>query len=51
MLAILVAMALTPGQAKDLYFSLVTLVFACAAYLVVRSRRARRNAEVAPAAS
>ncbi|HEV7446153.1 MAG TPA: amino acid permease [Steroidobacteraceae bacterium] len=49
MLAILVAMALTPGQAKDLYFSLVTLVFACAAYLVVRSRRARR-AEVAPAA-
>jgi len=30
MLAILVAMALTPGQAKDLYFSLVTLVLACA---------------------
>jgi GABA permease len=51
MLAILVAMALTPAQAKDLYFSLVTLLFACVAYLVVRNRRARRNAEVAPAPS
>jgi GABA permease len=51
MLAILVAMALTPGQRKDLYFSLVTLVFACVAYLVVRSRRARRGAAVAPAAT
>jgi len=50
MLAILVAMALTPGQAKDLYFSLVTLVFACVAYLVVRSRRARRSGAVAQAA-
>src|SRR5882724_4573346 len=50
MLAILVAMALTPGQAKDLYFSLVTLVLACAAYLVVRSRRARRSGAVAQAA-
>jgi GABA permease len=49
MLAILVAMALTPSQAKDLYFSLVTLVFACGAYLVVRSRRARRAETVAPA--
>jgi hypothetical protein len=43
-------MALTPGQAKDLYFSLVTLVFACVAYLVVRSRRARRSGAVAQAA-
>jgi L-asparagine transporter-like permease len=49
MLAILVAMALTPGQRKDLYFSLVTLVFACFAYLVVRSRRARPAEAVAPA--
>jgi len=48
MVAILVAMALTPAQAKDLYFSLVTLAVACAAYLMVRSRRARRAA-VAPA--
>jgi GABA permease len=51
MLAILVAMALTPGQRKDLYFSLVTLVFACVAYLAVRSRRARRGAAVATAAT
>ena len=51
MLAILIAMALTPAQAKDLYFSLVTLVFACAAYLVVRGRRARRTGAVAPATS
>jgi GABA permease len=49
MVAILVAMALTPGQAKDLYFSLVTLVFAFVAYLVVRSRRARRSTAAAPA--
>jgi GABA permease len=49
MLAILVAMALTPGSAKDLYFSLITLVLACGAYLLVRSRRARRGATVAPA--
>jgi GABA permease len=49
MVAILVAMAVTPSQANDLYFSLVTLVFACLAYLVVRSRRARRAA--APAAA
>jgi L-asparagine transporter-like permease len=51
MVAILVAMALTPSQAKDLYFSLVTLAFACVAYLVVRSRRGRRNAELPAAAS
>jgi GABA permease len=46
MLAILLAMAITPGQAKDLYASLVTLAFACIAYLFVRSRRGR---QVAPA--
>jgi len=48
MLAILVAMALTPGSAKDLYFSLITLVLACLAYLVVRSRRGRTAATAAP---
>jgi GABA permease len=46
MLAILVAMALTPGQAKDLYVSLITLLVACLAYLLVRSRRSE---SVAPA--
>jgi GABA permease len=47
MLAILTAMALTPGQAKDLYVSLVTLAVACCAYLLIRSRRGRRSASVA----
>lgn len=47
MLAILVAMALSPGSAKDLYFSLVTLVIAFIAYMVVRARRARRGAAAA----
>jgi GABA permease len=51
MVAILVAMAMTQGQAKELYFSLVALVCACLAYLVVRSRRARRSAEVPAAAT
>jgi GABA permease len=41
MLAILVAMALTPEAATQLYFSLITLVVACIGYWVVRSRRAR----------
>jgi GABA permease len=43
MAAILIAMAATPSQSKDLYFSLVTLAFACGAYLVVRGRRLRRG--------
>ena len=47
MVAILVAMALSPGSAKDLYFSLVTLVIAFIAYMVVRARRARRGAAAA----
>jgi GABA permease len=47
MLAILTAMALTPGQAKDLYVSLITLAVACVVYLLVRSRRSRRGASVA----
>ena len=51
MVAILIAMAMTQGRAKELYFSLVALVCACLAYLVVRSRRARRSAEVPAAAT
>jgi GABA permease len=47
MLAILTAMALTPGQAKDLYVSLITLAVACVLYLLVRSRRGRRGPSVA----
>ena len=42
MVAILVAMALTPDAATELYFSLVTLLAACISYAVVRNRRARR---------
>jgi GABA permease len=42
MVGILVAMALTPGAATELYFSLVALIAACIGYAVVRSRRARR---------
>jgi GABA permease len=44
MVGILVAMALTPGAATELYFSLVALIAACIGYAVVRSRRARRAA-------
>jgi L-asparagine transporter-like permease len=47
MLAILVAMALTQSQAKDLYVSLITLIVACGVYLVVRNRRSRRSESVA----
>jgi L-asparagine transporter-like permease len=42
MVGILVAMALTPDAATELYFSLVALIAACVGYAVVRSRRARR---------
>jgi GABA permease len=42
MVGILVAMALTPEAATELYFSLVALIAACIGYAVVRSRRARR---------
>jgi L-asparagine transporter-like permease len=48
MLAILVAMAVTPAQQKDFYFSLVALAVAGLSYVTVRSRRARRAA-IAPA--
>jgi GABA permease len=43
MIAILVAMAVTPGHKKDFYFSLVTLLVACIAYLILRAQRARRG--------
>src|SRR6185437_9707066 len=49
MVAILLAMAFTPAQARDLYVSLVTLVVAVVAYLVVRARRgSTRAAQLAP---
>ena len=41
MLAILIAMAITSGQKKDFYFSLIALIIACVSYVVVRSRRLR----------
>lgn len=48
MVAILVAMILTPSQARDLYVSLVTLIVAILAYLVVRARReSSRSTELA----
>jgi L-asparagine transporter-like permease len=48
MLAILIAMAATPAQAKDLYVSLLTLLLAIGAYLVVRARRdSLRSAQLA----
>ena len=43
MIGILVAMALTESQAKDLWFSVLALLFACGSYLFVRARRARRQ--------
>jgi GABA permease len=39
MLAVLVAMALTPALAKDFYFSLITLAVALIAFLFTRARR------------
>ncbi len=42
MLSILAAMALTPAQQKDFYFSLIALLVACFCYLLLRSHRARR---------
>jgi L-asparagine transporter-like permease len=55
MLAILIAMALTPGRAKELYVSFLTLVVALGAYLFIRARRgsmpaarARDSASVHP---
>jgi GABA permease len=48
MVGILVAMALTPDAANELYFSLVALIAACIGYGVVRSRRARRAGSAVP---
>jgi L-asparagine transporter-like permease len=48
--AVVVAMAVTPGQQQDLYFSLLTLVVVFAAYALLRRRRRRigRAAAVLP---
>ena len=47
MLAILVAMALTPAQSKDFYVSLVTLIVALGAYWLLRARRGAGQAATA----
>jgi L-asparagine transporter-like permease len=41
--AVLVAMAVTPSQQKDLYFSLLALAVAVGAYLTLRARRGRAH--------
>ena len=46
--AVVVAMAVTPGQQQDLYFSLITLVVVFTAYAVLRRRRVARTAAVLP---
>ncbi|HEY3731798.1 MAG TPA: amino acid permease [Steroidobacteraceae bacterium] len=46
--AVVVAMAVTPGQERDFYVSLVTLAVAVLAYLVFRRRRLARAAAVLP---
>jgi GABA permease len=45
--AVLVAMAITPSQQKDLYFSLLALALAIGAYLMLRARRGKSR-DVAP---
>ena len=48
-IAVVVAMAVTPGQQEDLYFSLVTLAAVFLAYaLLRRHRRIGRAATVLP---
>jgi L-asparagine transporter-like permease len=47
MSAVLVAMAVTPSQQKDLYFSLLALAIAVGAYLMLRARRGKSR-DVAP---
>jgi GABA permease len=42
--AVLIAMAFTPGQQQDFYFSCITLIVAGAAYLIVRRLRQPRTA-------
>jgi L-asparagine transporter-like permease len=46
--AVVVAMAVTPGQQSDLYFSLLTLVVVFLAYALLRRRRIGRAATVLP---
>ena len=46
--AVVVAMAVTPGQQQDLYFSLVTLVVVFLAYALLRRRRISRAATALP---
>jgi L-asparagine transporter-like permease len=46
--AVVVAMAVTPGQQQDLYFSLLTLVVVFLAYALLRRRRIGRAATVVP---
>jgi AAT family amino acid transporter/GABA permease len=46
--AVVVAMALTPGQQQDLYFSLVTLIVVFLAYAILRRRRIGQPATVLP---
>jgi GABA permease len=46
--AVVVAMAVTPGQQQDLYFSLLTLVVVFLAYALLRRRRIARAATALP---
>jgi AAT family amino acid transporter/GABA permease len=46
--AVVVAMAVTPGQQQDLYFSLVTLIVVFLAYAILRRRRIGQPATVLP---
>lgn len=45
-IAVVVAMAVTPGQQRDLYFSLITLAVVLLAYAALRRRRVGRAATV-----
>jgi L-asparagine transporter-like permease len=46
--AVVVAMAVTPGQQQDLYFSLVTLIVVFLAYAILRRRRIGQPATALP---
>jgi L-asparagine transporter-like permease len=48
---VLLAMAVTPSQQKDLYFSILALLIAAGAYLVRRSRVARTRSPASSPAS
>jgi AAT family amino acid transporter/GABA permease len=51
MLAVLIAMAATPEQAKDLYVSLLTLMVTLSAYWLIRARRVSARAAAASGSS